>query len=118
MKSFTEIKTEVADFPLRLPAIFDIKPSMEVELPGGRKALIFDVQVEKYEGRNQEITKLVPGWRIVIVNRRGIEDRGQYENRDCEFTNALSASLYLRRVAAFFAKKKRSQHNTTDYDDE
>jgi hypothetical protein len=120
MKHVDELKTEVAPFKLELPAPFDIKPDHEVALPGNRKALIFREEGIKrdFDGEKDVHTKAL-GWRVIIVNREGLITRRCADfDQGRWYSSELNVLVYLKCVVASLSKTKRTQTNTTDYDDE
>lgn len=112
MKRTEECKTEVSKFELKLPEKFDIKPNWVVDLPGGRKAHIYE-EVTTREVRRpggEWVETPVPGWRVIIVSRSS-SFSNRYGNCGHSFHRELDVLVHLQELVYQFAE-------TTDYDDE
>lgn len=109
----TQTVVEREEFKLKLPQVFDIKPAHEIELPGKRKALVYDTTVENWEdnGKEGRVKRMKQGWRVIVITKLGFEvaESGYYRfDRGFETTDPLDVKLHISKLVKEFSKRKRT----------
>lgn len=120
-------KTEiVGGFELKLPDIFDIKPMHEIDLPGGRKILVYDHQ--QYPDHNDRVSRIqgdpvpekVSGWKLIVVNKKGNELRPTNNGYESKYvvttTSPLAAMRWIKSMVLEFSKTKKTSTFESDPD--
>jgi len=128
MRRNEHTKIEADSFKLKLPDVFDLEPTYEVDLPNNCKALVYEkkvwADVPSADGHPKR--DKVNGWRVFIVNSKGrtpqaLRGNYRYHRHDdgggYETSDRLNVMRFIKDVVYDLTKKKRTSTVEEDPED-
>lgn len=120
MKRTESDSTTVAEFELKIPSQFDVKPIASVEMPGGRTAKIYETSYLK-ETRlpgGEWVEREAKGWRIIVCGKNGLPMQGYSWGSFNSIKSELDIQLALHEYVRVLSKKTRKRTETVEPGDE